>query len=188
MSDRRADDPGDRDPDLKPPETSDDISDIRLIDAPILVIFWILLGIVLLQFFTRYVLNDSYAWTEEIARYFLIFLGFVGSVTCVRKGSHIFLEFFYRYLPDGAIKPIAIFVEVINAAFFTTAGFLCVQLAQRTHAQKMVSIDVPKSVIYWIVTVSCFAMAVTAFYNVYKLYRERGDEIAREKIDQATSG
>src|SRR6266702_1925867 len=32
------------------------------------VIFWSLAFIVFLQFFTRYVLNDSLAWTEEIAR------------------------------------------------------------------------------------------------------------------------
>ena len=34
-----------------------------------IVIFWGLSFIVFLQFFTRYVMNDSLAWTEEIARY-----------------------------------------------------------------------------------------------------------------------
>ena len=49
----------------------------------------VLILIVATQFFTRYVLNNSFGWTEELARYLLIMLGFVGSVTCVRKGSHI---------------------------------------------------------------------------------------------------
>ena len=169
-------------------ETPDDISDIRVIDIPVLVIFWGLLIIVMLQFFTRYVLNDSWSWTEEIARYFLIFLGFVGSVTCVRKGSHIFLEFFYRYLPARAIKPISISVEILNTGFFAFLGYFAVELVERTYAQKMVSVDLPKSVIYWVVVVSCFAMAITSAYNVFRLFRERPEEVVQEKLDQAISG
>ena len=74
-------------------EITDDISDVGWLDIPVLIVFAALFIIVALQFFTRYVLNDSMGWTEEIARYFLIILGFVGSVTCVRKKKHIFLEF-----------------------------------------------------------------------------------------------
>ena len=106
-------------------EVTNDISDVKWMDIPVLIIFWVLFFIVALQFFTRYVLNDSLAWTEEIARFFLIFLAFVGSVTCVRKGSHIYLEFFYRYLPVGFIKPIALFCELVVAVFFSAAAVPC---------------------------------------------------------------
>ncbi len=169
-------------------EVSDDISDVSWMDIPVLIIFWLLFGIVLLQFITRYVFNDSYGWTEEIARYFLIFLCFVGSITCVRKGSHIYLEFFYRYLPAGAIKAVSIVVEAIVATFFAYAGYLGIGLAQRTFAQKMVSIDLPKGLIYWIVVASCVAMALMALINTVKLARRPAADVAAQRLGENPVG
>jgi TRAP-type C4-dicarboxylate transport system permease small subunit len=61
--------------------------------------FWILGAVVFYQFFTRYVLNDSAAWTEEIARYLLIAVVFTGATIGVMKNNHIQVDFFYRYMP-----------------------------------------------------------------------------------------
>jgi len=47
-------------------------SDYSIEDYVSFVIFWVLGVVVFAQFFSRYVLNDSIAWTEEIARYLLI--------------------------------------------------------------------------------------------------------------------
>ncbi len=161
-------------------EVLDDISDIKWIDAPVFIIFWTLLTIVFIQFFTRYALNSSLAWTEEIARYLLILLGFVGSVTCIRKRSHIYLEFFYRFLPPAVVKWIVLIVSFINTAFFTYAGIVSIELARRTHHQSMTSIDLPKGIIYWIVAVSCFAMALVAFREFISLFRKRGEDVTHE--------
>ena len=46
-------------------EVTDDISDVRVYDFPVLLIFLALFLIVALQFFTRYVLNDSLGWIED---------------------------------------------------------------------------------------------------------------------------
>lgn len=164
-------------------EVNDDISDVSWMDVPVLIVFWMLFLIVALQFFTRYVLNDSLAWTEEIARFFLIFLAFVGSITCVRKGSHIFLEFFYRYLPAVAIKPLALFVELVIAMFFGFLGWYGIELAQRTSAQRMISIDLPKGIVYWVVVVACFAMTLVAIANLWRTIRRPAADVAADKLD-----
>ncbi len=153
-----------------------DISDIGLVDAPGLIAFWALAVIVFLQFFTRYVLNNSLGWTEEVARYVLILVAFLGSVTCVRKGSHIFLEFFYRFVPARVGKALAIVAELITFGFYGFMTWVGVHLA-RTTRQKMISIDVPRSVVYWIVAASLAAMTVySALWLVRKL-RQRGRDV-----------
>ena len=51
--------------------------------------FWLLGLTVFVQFFTRYVMNDSASWTEEIARYFLIATVFTGAAIGVAKNNSI---------------------------------------------------------------------------------------------------
>ena len=63
-------------------------SEFGLEDWPAFLVFWGLTVIVFLQFFTRYVLNDSFGWTEEAARYFLIGTTFVGGSASVAFGDY----------------------------------------------------------------------------------------------------
>src|SRR5213078_5313408 len=64
--------------------------------------FWVLAATIFYQFFTRYVLNDSAAWTEEIARYLLMSTVFVAVAAGVRRTRHIHVDFLYRLLPPRA--------------------------------------------------------------------------------------
>ena len=71
-----------------------------------LAFFWALGLTVFYQFITRYVFNDSAAWTEEIARYLLIATVFVGAVIGVAKNNHIQVDFFFRFMPPAVARVI----------------------------------------------------------------------------------
>ena len=70
-------------------------------------VFWALAGIVFLQFFTRYILNDSLAWTEEIARYGLMWVTFIGAAMVTRRNSHIAVVLLTELLPPGPARAAA---------------------------------------------------------------------------------
>ena len=97
-------------------------------EVPALVLFLALVAVVLLQFVSRYVLNDSVAWTEEIARYLLIGVAYAGSATALRKGEHISLEFVYRRISSAGVKPLAILVDVVNVIFHAVLTALALLL------------------------------------------------------------
>jgi len=163
-------------------EVSSDISDVKWFDIPVLILFLTLSVIVALQFITRYILNDSLSWTEEIARYLLIILCFVGSINCVRKHKHIFLEFFYRYLNSKSVKVIVLFVEALIAGFFVFLSWLSIVLGNET-TQNMVSIKVPKNIIYYIIAVACFITFLFAVFNLIKYIRASAEDIYSEKLN-----
>ncbi|MDF2523374.1 MAG: C4-dicarboxylate transport system permease small protein [Clostridiales bacterium] len=60
---------------------------------------------VVMQVFTRYVLNVSVPWTEELARYFLAACVFLGAGIASRKGEHLG-AFFIRDQMKGRVKGI----------------------------------------------------------------------------------
>ncbi|MBJ3776273.1 TRAP transporter small permease [Acuticoccus mangrovi] len=142
-------------PALPAEEEEIDLSDLQWDDGIVLVVFWALAGVVFLQFFTRYVLNNSLGWTEEIARFLLIAVTFIGAVMAVRKSSHIAVEILYRWMPRGLRRVLQTIVDLTAVAFYGFLTWCTVQLAGRTF-QMMVSIDVPKAYVYWGVAV-CFA-------------------------------
>ena len=76
-----------------------DLSDTPFEAWAALLLFWALAGVVFTQFFTRYALNNSASWTEEIARYLLIGVVFVGASIGVAKNNHIQVDLLYRYCP-----------------------------------------------------------------------------------------
>ncbi|MFD0980648.1 TRAP transporter small permease [Tropicimonas aquimaris] len=162
---------------------SEDLSDVSPLDIPVIILFVVLILIVATQFFTRYVLNDSLGWTEEMARYLLIVLGFVGSVTCVRKGSHIYLEFFYRYVPRGAIKPMAVTVEMITGFFFGYLGYLGLAMVERTAGQKMITVPWPKAIIWYVVMAACVAMVLYTIRNIVRLIHTDAEDVAHNKLE-----
>src|ERR1700709_2325112 len=68
------------------------------------VLFWALAIIVFLQFFTRYIMNDSLSWTEEIARYGLMSLAFIGGAIVTRKKGHLPRQLVSNLMGPGPMR------------------------------------------------------------------------------------
>ena len=80
-------------------------------------LFWALAFIVFLQFFTRYILNDSLSWTEEVARYGLMMLTFLGAAIVVRKNTHIAVEVLLQLSPPNVARPMLALIDAIKLIF-----------------------------------------------------------------------
>lgn len=125
-----------------------DLSHYRFEDWTAFALFWILAVVIFYQFFTRYALNDSASWTEEIARYLLVATAFVGAAINVRKNNHIQVDFFYRTLPKSVTRPLSTFVDLIRIAFLGYCVWLTISLMQKIGSQRMAIVDWPIGIVY----------------------------------------
>lgn len=164
-------------------EAKVDLSDLQRDDAIVFVVFWALFGVVFLQFFARYVLNDSPGWTEEIARYLLIGVTFIGSIMAMRKGTHIAVEAIFKYLGPRARHVLLVAVDLTVALFCVFLAVTAAQLSLLTN-QYMVSVDISKAWVYWIVCASLVGMCFYACARFIRRLRGRErDEIKSLAID-----
>ena len=162
-----------------------DISHYAIEDWFSFGVFWLLALDVFYQFFTRYVLQDSAAWTEEIARYLLIVVVFIGSAMGVRRNTHIHVEFVYRYLPAGVGRVMSTCVDVVRLAFFAYATYLCALLVPKMDNLKMTVIDVPMSVIYSFVMAGFALMTIRAAQVTVRHWRQGWSVLERPGDSEA---
>jgi TRAP-type transport system small permease protein len=141
--------------------------------------FWALALTVFYQFFTRYVLNNSAAWTEEIARYLLVAVVFVGASIGVAKNSHIHVDFFYRFMPKNLARLLSTTVDVLRIAFYVAMTVLTAQLMGKMGDYKMTIIDLPMNIVYGICFAGMAAMALRSIW-VLRLHWKRGYSVLEQ--------
>jgi TRAP-type C4-dicarboxylate transport system permease small subunit len=137
-----------------------------------LAIFWVMALAVFLQFFTRYVLNDSYAWTEEIATYCLIGVVFIGASMCVRLSRHIQVDLIYRYLPHLVARALSTAIDLIRIAFFGYAVRLVWIYIQIIGEESMTTINFPKNYVYYAVLLGFVLMFVRSVQVALQHWRQ----------------
>lgn len=138
-----------------------------------LLLFWALGLTVFYQFFTRYVLNDSAAWTEEIARYLLIGTVFVGASIGVARNNHIQVDLLYRYLPAGLSRWLSRAVDLLRLAFFAAMSWYTVQMMGKMGNYQMTIIDLPMNIVYGVCLFGFVAMTLRSAW-VARVHWQRG--------------
>ena len=151
---------------------------VDLSDTPIeawlaLAFFWALGLTVFYQFFTRYVLNDSAAWTEEIARYLLIGTVFIGAAIGVAKNNHIQVDFFYRFMPAWLGHAMALLVDALRIGFFGMAVVMTWQMMQKLGNYQMTIVDLPMNIVYGVCMFGFAAMFLRSIW-VVRVHLRRG--------------
>ncbi len=156
----------------KSPPTQDDVHLIVAKDAEVTIeyhledwiaaiLFWSLAFIVFLQFFTRYVLNDSLAWTEEIARYGLMWVVFVGGAMVTRRNTHIAVELVANIMKPGIARTVLLAsVDGIKLGFLGLLAYFSLTIIERMHMQRMTVFELPMSLVYGGVGFGCLLMFV----------------------------
>lgn len=160
-----------------------DLSPYAIEDWLTMLVFWGMAASVFLQFFTRYALNNSLAWTEEIAANCLVVVVFLGSVMCVRQLRHIQVDLIYRLLSKRTGRVLEVIVDLINISFFAYITWLMWRYLEIVGDERMVTVDLPRGIVFYTVFAAYVLMFLRSVQNFIK--DMRGKKTVREQANEA---
>lgn len=95
------------------------------------VVFW--------QVVARFVLKTPLPWSEELARYFLVWTTFLGASIGVKRGAHIGVEAFTLLLPKNARKIVQYLAVALSVIFLLVVFKESITIIQKQLATNQVS-------------------------------------------------
>ena len=144
----------------------------RLLEIFLIVIFAVLVLDVLWQVFSRYALNRSFSWTEELARFSLIWLSILGAAYLNGKREHLSMDFLYQKFSKKTRKKVLVFIELCIFLFalivMVIGGFNLVYTTLHL-GQLSGTLRIPLGYIYAILPISGLLIMLFSVYHTIKI-------------------
>lgn len=105
----------------------------RILNAPVedwlgSATMFLLLVLMAVNVFARYVLNTGIGWSEEISRYLLIWMVYLGIAAGIRNNSHVRIDLIDRIVTERVRKVLGIVNWILLFAFLALLVWIYVDL------------------------------------------------------------
>ena len=97
---------------------------VRLNRWLVIALMGVMAVLVFAHVVSRYSFNHSIIWVEELTRYMMVWVGFIGSGLVLRFGAHVAVDVFQDLLPARAAQALRASIVVILAVTFAAMTWL----------------------------------------------------------------
>lgn len=144
----------------------------RIIEVFLVAIFALLVVDVLWQVFSRYLLNRSFAFTEELARFSLIWLSILGAAYLNAKREHLSMDFLFKKFSPATKKKVSLIIEVFIFIFalviMVIGGFNLVYTTLHLN-QLSGTLRIPLGYVYAIFPFCGLLIMCFSVYHIFKI-------------------
>jgi TRAP-type C4-dicarboxylate transport system permease small subunit len=136
--------------------------------------------LVFLQVVMRYVFSNSLSWSEELARYVVLWLSWIGASYAVKERAHFRVEMLANLVKGRARKVFELFVLLVWFAFclFLVRYGTSVVLHQIDRGQYSPAMNMHMSLPYAAVPVGCALMSLRLIIEMYYVLKKQAKEVS----------
>ena len=110
--------------------------------------------VVAVQVLFRYGFNQSLFWSEELARYLLVWLSFLGASVAYRRNAHPGIDMLQEKMPHALQKYTKILVHLVSLTLFAVMVYFGCRFAYFVRLQISPALYLPKWIVFVIVPIS----------------------------------
>lgn len=119
----------------------------RLVEAAAALILLLLLAVINVGVVTR-TFDDPVIWSDELARYLMVWLAFLGWMIALRRRNHIRITFLIDRLPPGARGLIEAAIQALVALFGVLLAWNGFSLIEAYWDIESITMPITSSVLY----------------------------------------
>jgi len=141
----------------------------------IMFIFSSMVVVVILQVFFRYVVQASLSWSEELSRYFFVWIIFLAASICFKKDDHIAIEFFLFRLSPNVQRYIRGIIKCAELGFVVILIYYGFKVVNVVKYQISPAAGISMSVVYLSLPISGTLMLIhlIAFLKLKDKFQEK---------------
>ena len=133
--------------------------------------------------FTRYLLNYVPSWSEEVPRYLLVWISYLGAALAVKYKEHISLDFFFNLMPVRARQVGHLILNVLIGIVGVIMLVFGIGLVRQFGDDLMESIAVKNFWLYLAMPISGGLMVLYIIQDTWKGVLGLGEEKEPESSD-----
>jgi TRAP-type C4-dicarboxylate transport system permease small subunit len=146
----------------------------KALEIVVFLLFALMTVLTFAQVFTRFVLNFSLSWSDELARFTLVWLIFTASILTYGEKIHIGVDVLTSKL-TGRINTAVQLVNRVCILLFCVIVILgAVEFLPVTHLQKSPACGILMSYIYVAIPISMAFMGIITVREIFTLLRGMG--------------
>ncbi len=142
----------------------------KTLKLSISILMFLLVVLVGLQVFTRYVLSDPTSWSEEAASFLQVYMVFLGGALAMARGKTLRITSLIERLPYGFQNFIDLTMKFLIALFLIFMIWYSLFAIARLHNQIMAGLRWPKSILYASVPLGGLLMLMITLRDLRKSY------------------
>lgn len=146
-----------------------------ILEVLLVFLFAILVIDVFWQVFSRYSIGKPHAFTEELARYLLIWLAILGTAYVRSYKGEMAIDYFFNKLNDTQKRIMNFAIEVMILLFalvIMVVGGVNLMYITLKLGQVSATLNIPIGYIYSVVPLSGFIIIFYCIYHLRCLYKE----------------